>query len=139
MAKGRPIAEPRRIAISYDAALLVLAVGHDHPRIQPGGRCHAAAHRARIGGLDLERGGAAGDVRRIDRGDCGGILRPRRPDRDHSASFASTAFIRLDRKSVVLGKSVSVRVDLGGRRLIKKNKDIKQETMRVTKTSNDCK
>src|SRR3546814_3827754 len=45
--------------------------------------------------LDLERGGAAGDVRRIDRGDCGGILRPRRPDRDHSASFASTAFIRL--------------------------------------------
>src|SRR3546814_13057952 len=45
--------------------------------------------------LDLERGGAAGDVRRIDRGDCGGILRPRPPDRDHSASFASTAFIRL--------------------------------------------
>src|SRR3546814_14906214 len=29
---------------------------------------------------------------------------------------------RLDRKSVVLGKSVSVRVDLGGRRIIKKTK-----------------
>src|SRR3546814_15638118 len=32
--------------------------------------------------------------------------------------------IRTDRKSVVLGKSVSVRVDLGGRRLITKKKDI---------------
>src|SRR3546814_12449554 len=30
-----------------------------------------------------------------------------------------------DRKSVVEGKSVSVRVDLGGRRLIKKNKKTK--------------
>src|SRR3546814_12081262 len=29
-----------------------------------------------------------------------------------------------DRKSVVLGKSVSVRVDLGGRRIIKKKKTI---------------
>src|SRR3546814_19649172 len=32
-----------------------------------------------------------------------------------------------DRKSVVYGKSVSVRVDLGGRRIIKKN--IKQRTL----------
>src|SRR3546814_15851432 len=30
--------------------------------------------------------------------------------------------MRLDRKSVVSGKSVSVRVDLGGRRIIKKKK-----------------
>src|SRR3546814_19184115 len=30
-----------------------------------------------------------------------------------------------DRKSVVSGKSVSVRVDLGGRRIIKKNKNIR--------------
>src|SRR3546814_20884807 len=30
---------------------------------------------------------------------------------------------RLDRKSVVSGKSVSVRVDLGGRRIIKKKKE----------------
>src|SRR3546814_15736583 len=30
-----------------------------------------------------------------------------------------------DRKSVVEGKSVSVRVDLGGRRHIKKNRDLK--------------
>src|SRR3546814_13419346 len=32
-----------------------------------------------------------------------------------------------DRKSVVEGKSVSVRVDLGGRRIIKKKKNITQE------------
>src|SRR3546814_20704973 len=32
------------------------------------------------------------------------------------------ANFRLDRKSVVQGKSVSVRVDLGGRRIIKKKK-----------------
>src|SRR3546814_18772304 len=32
-----------------------------------------------------------------------------------------------DRKSVVEGKSVSVRVDLGGRRLIKKKKKIQQQ------------
>src|SRR3546814_4506813 len=31
--------------------------------------------------------------------------------------------LRLDRKSVVSGKSVSVRVDLGGRRIIKKKKN----------------
>src|SRR3546814_15293796 len=30
--------------------------------------------------------------------------------------------MKVDRKSVVAGKSVSVRVDLGGRRIIKKNK-----------------
>src|SRR3546814_14190053 len=36
-------------------------------------------------------------------------------------------FGRLDRKSVVWGKSVSVRVDLGVRRIIKKKKNTKQE------------
>src|SRR3546814_15501413 len=34
----------------------------------------------------------------------------------------------LDRKSVVSGKSVSVRVDLGGRRIIKKKKKITHDT-----------
>src|SRR3546814_11654615 len=34
--------------------------------------------------------------------------------------FATSAVDDADRKSVVLGKSVSVRVDLGGRRIIKK-------------------
>src|SRR3546814_17679681 len=38
----------------------------------------------------------------------------------------------LDRKSVVEGKSVSVRVDLGGRRIIKKHRN---NTTQATKTS----
>src|SRR3546814_16533347 len=37
------------------------------------------------------------------------------------------AFSDLDRKSVVEGKSVSVRVDLGGRRIIKKKKKISKK------------
>src|SRR3546814_12977470 len=36
------------------------------------------------------------------------------------AAFDGERFVSIDRKSVVLGKGVSVRVDLGGRRLIKK-------------------
>src|SRR3546814_11772293 len=40
----------------------------------------------------------------------------------------------IDRKSVVSGKSVAVRVDLGGRRIIKKNKNnqITKELSRAT-------
>src|SRR3546814_14951437 len=41
------------------------------------------------------------------------------------------AFIKLDRKSVVQGKRVSVRVDRGGRRIFKKKKD---EQKRLKKT-----
>src|SRR3546814_12805305 len=40
--------------------------------------------------------------------------------------------IEEDRKSVVSGKSVSVRVDLGGRRIIKKKKSRKQTKERRT-------
>src|SRR3546814_18793186 len=40
---------------------------------------------------------------------------------------------RKDRKSVVEGKSVSVRVDLGGRRIIKKKKTIDKRTNTETK------
>src|SRR3546814_15233034 len=39
-----------------------------------------------------------------------------------SGSGEAFPFDRLDRKSVVQGKSVSVRLDLGGRRIIKKKK-----------------
>src|SRR3546814_19218783 len=39
-----------------------------------------------------------------------------------SGDAAATVFRQVDRKSVVEGKSVSVRVDLGGRRIIKKKK-----------------
>src|SRR3546814_13288861 len=41
----------------------------------------------------------------------------------------------LDRKSVVQGKSVSVRVDLGGRRIIKKKKKIASSATRVQQTT----
>src|SRR3546814_12174418 len=42
--------------------------------------------------------------------------------RPTSASSGTPDQVRGDRKSVVSGKSVSVRVDLGGRRLLKKKK-----------------
>src|SRR3546814_11027662 len=41
---------------------------------------------------------------------------------------ASSCLMLEDRKSVVSGKSVSVRVDLGGRRMIKKKKTINIKT-----------
>src|SRR3546814_18408591 len=44
------------------------------------------------------------------------VFKPRQPARP------STAPAEKDRKSVVQGKSVSVRVDLGGRRIIKKKR-----------------
>src|SRR3546814_15998303 len=40
----------------------------------------------------------------------------------------------LDRKSVVEGKSVAVRVDVGGARIIKKKKNTKKENKRTTNT-----
>src|SRR3546814_17188403 len=48
---------------------------------------------------------------------------------DRSAARADRDVARMpaDRKSVVLGKRVSVRVDLGGRRIIKKKKTIKNK------------
>src|SRR3546814_18152898 len=96
----------------------------------------------------------AGDARDRRGGDVDGAARPRRrrPDRrqggardpepaagaeggerPHRLLAAHRGLLRLrlpsDRKSVVEGKSVSVRVDLGGRRIIKKKK---QETKRQT-------
>src|SRR3546814_12458238 len=52
-----------------------------------------------------------------------------------AAGALALARTRLDRKSVVLGKSVSVRVDLGGRRLIK-NKQICNKTLYTHQTTN---
>src|SRR3546814_20318054 len=46
----------------------------------------------------------------------------RRALRDHGDRMDETARGKLNRKRVVEGKGVSVRVDLGGRRLIKKKK-----------------
>src|SRR3546814_18990525 len=50
---------------------------------------------------------------------------------DTALQLASRHLLRQDRKSVVEGKSVSVRVDLGGRRIIKKirNKRVVHESI----------
>src|SRR3546814_17234521 len=56
---------------------------------------------------------------------------PAPPTRDAAPNVASRRRYdqasASDRKSVVWGKSVSVRVDLGGRRIIKKKKQIKRQ------------
>src|SRR3546814_21009555 len=76
-----------------------------HPARPPEGQGHHRAGRLRggrraLGRQDERRGAARGGMRGLSLGRL------------------------LDRKSVVSGKSVSVRVDLGGRRIIKKNKTI---------------
>src|SRR3546814_19091128 len=59
-----------------------------------------------------------------------GDMAPVRRDRDVSGGNRDSS---RDRKSVVSGKSVSVRVDLGGRRLIKKtNTDTNTNTPIIT-------
>src|SRR3546814_16605207 len=60
-----------------------------------------------------------GDSRR--RGDGSANLDLRHGDRSPRGEAASVALSSVDRKSVVWGKSGSVRVDLGGLRIIKQN------------------
>src|SRR3546814_17124849 len=58
--------------------------------------------------------------------------------RDVSAAAVQIVDARLaDRKSVVSGKSVSVRVDLGGRRIIKKKKRTKTSKQKQQNTKNE--
>src|SRR3546814_19317340 len=45
----------------------------------------------------------------------------------HDLNVNNTQLAALDRQSVVWGKSVSVRVDLGGRRIIKKKKEARRD------------
>src|SRR3546814_21155280 len=59
---------------------------------------------------------------------------PSRPARGRAGRPAPTPRRAADRKSVVEGKSVSVRVDLGGRRIIKKKKII----INVNKATTQC-
>src|SRR3546814_20042890 len=49
---------------------------------------------------------------------------PAAPEEPGGAGEGGAGGERRDRKSVVKGKSVSVRVDLGGRRIIKKKKQV---------------
>src|SRR3546814_18934902 len=52
-----------------------------------------------------------------------------KPVKNYAAAFKSSAVI--DRKSVEKGNSVSVRVDLGGRRIIKKKISIEKSHRRI--------
>src|SRR3546814_12832243 len=72
--------------------------------------------------------------------DIGGIISPYdgKTDRRERAPSRSPrrALTTVDRKSVVSGKSVAVRVDLGGRRIITKKKNIKLNIITTIKTIN---
>src|SRR3546814_13260818 len=57
--------------------------------------------------------------------------------RDTSLAGFSPAVHWVDRQSVVSGTSVSVRVDLGGRRIIKKKKSLKKPLPTSFKTINN--
>src|SRR3546814_11762845 len=91
-----------------------------------GRRCRAGAGRSAIAAMmrnrsrrndeSLEQSSASGIVSVMNR-----IARPLLSD------TVPPGLVRIDRKSVVEGKSVSVRVDLGGRRLIKKKKHNKRQ------------
>src|SRR3546814_18139510 len=63
------------------------------------------------------RCGRAGEV-----GPCAGSIRKRSPAPARRAAGISRLWKALDRKSVVMGKSVSVRVEFGGGRILKKKK-----------------
>src|SRR3546814_20122726 len=70
-------------------------------------------------------------LRPFDPGDCMDQTRRARSDAPQRGRTLRRrticADLTADRKSVVKGKSVSVRVDLGGRRIIKKDKYTKKQ------------
>src|SRR3546814_13201037 len=90
----------------------------------------------------IEKLGAIGDVVKVKNGYARNFLLPNgkalRANESNRKVFeanrekieadnAERRKVAEDRKSVVSGKSVSVRVDLGGRRIIKKKKHIKKK------------
>src|SRR3546814_18019319 len=99
----------RRLAIPADAAR----------------QRHKRFARARLGGqVDDAAAEFAGKIRRIAFLNEGRIDDVGRKDVERDAALQRLgAGQRRDRKSVVSGKSGSVRVDLGGRRTIKKKKN----------------
>src|SRR3546814_17589177 len=99
----------------------------DHESIDGCGRAQCATEDSALQALDRRRPLSGGDAERRQ------VLADEVPPRwsreapGHrcvSGDLAEAGAGRArDRKSVVLGKSVSVRVDLGGRRIIKKTID----------------
>src|SRR3546814_917394 len=86
-----------------------------------------AGNRKQLAGLGAERNavfteGLVLDLRnlRFDSQRVAGVVETTefRTDRAAQAGVGAIADAKIDRKSVVSGKSVSVRVDLGGRRII---------------------
>src|SRR3546814_17838875 len=79
---------------------------------------------------DLGRGDRVPAAGRRDRHRAG--ARPAQAGAGQGQGRGGKDRAQADRKSVVSGKSVSVRVDLGGRRIIKKKKDnINNPTQRI--------
>src|SRR3546814_12908811 len=79
------------------------------------GRCHIHLHAMLLKGGKCFVGFLARILALVIAAGCGGL---------HQYVFFSRA--QADRKSVVSGKRVAVRVDLGGRRIIKKKKEKKK-------------
>src|SRR3546814_18347673 len=90
--------------------------------LRPGWRAKPGCiFKARSGEKGKEPRDVDADRHRRARRPCG--RRRRQPARHISQQFLHAA----DRKRVVEGKSVSVRVDFGGRRISKKNKPIEKQ------------
>src|SRR3546814_12730426 len=94
---------------------------------------------AQAGGLgvihkNMEPLAQANEVRKVKRFESGMVVNPITIRPDQPLSDALRIMQAEDRKSVVWGKSVSVRVDLGGRRIIKKkiiNKEITKKQIEI--------
>src|SRR3546814_11073909 len=65
-----------------------------------------------------------------------GQAKPPEQANERNAASGKTIITDRDRKSVVEGKSVSVRVDLGGRRIIKTHNNRKRDQHTTTRNSN---
>src|SRR3546814_15952065 len=95
------------------------------PSLRPGltrSTLHSATECAQQAGLDGSKSRAGRHLRKSD----ASLFRARSGSFEPAVAFAGRQGPQqdqtADRKSVVKGKRVSVRVDLGGRRIIKKTK-----------------
>src|SRR3546814_21140704 len=94
--------------------------------------------RSRVGGFDADRRETdVVDPSRLRLAQTARrFLNNYRLDGATSRGYRKCGRDTLDRKSDVMGKSVSVRVALGGRRILKKNKTLEQNTTSRMKKKN---